>query len=64
MLEVVMTFLETCNPVWIFMVFPLLFGTVALRCWLECRKEDKLEDNPHRMTDVEYAQLNHKRFRK
>jgi hypothetical protein len=62
MLEAIGVFFCSLNPFWIFMIFPLLFGTIALQCWWECRKEDKLEANPHRMNEGQYTNLNNKRF--
>ena len=59
-----MTWLASQNPVWIFMIFPLLFGSAALSCWRDHLKQKKLEVHCHRMDDDEYRQYNRKRFRK
>jgi hypothetical protein len=52
------------SPGWIFMIFPLLFGSMALSFWRDYRKQKKLEDNPHRMHDEEYRRFNRERFKK
>ena len=57
-------FLATCNPAWIMLIFPLIFGSVALSCWRDHRKQMKLEANPHRMDDDEMRRFNNKRFKK
>jgi hypothetical protein len=59
-----MAWLATCSPGWIFLIFPLLFGSVALSCWRDHLKQQKLEANPHRMDNGEYRNYNNKRFRK
>jgi hypothetical protein len=64
MIEAVLTWFATCNPAWIFMIFPLLFGSVALQCWRDHCKQKKREANPHRMGDDEYRRFNRKRFQK
>ncbi len=52
------------NP-WIpFMIFPLLIGSLMVSVWRENRKQQKLEANPIRMTDIEYKRFNNKRFSK
>ena len=63
-MEVIAAWLTTLNPVWIFLIFPLLFGSMALSCWRDHLKQKKLEANPINMDENEYMRFNHKRFRK
>jgi hypothetical protein len=59
-----MTWLASQSPGWIFMIFPLIFGSVALSCWRDHRRQMKLEADPIRMTDGQYQNFNAKRMRK
>jgi hypothetical protein len=57
-------FLATLSPAWIFLIFPLLIGSVALSCWRDHLKQKKLEANCHRMDGDEYRRYNWERFKK
>jgi hypothetical protein len=59
-----MTWLASQNPVWVFLIFPIIFGSVALSCWRDHLKQKKLEADPIRMTDGQYQNFNAKRMRK
>jgi hypothetical protein len=59
-----LTWLSTLNPGWIMLIFPMLFGSVALSCWRDHLKQKKLEANPINMDEHEYRRFNRKRFRK
>ncbi len=58
-----MTWLAQQSPGWIFMIFPLLFGSIALSCWRDHRKLMKKEADPRLMSEAEYKHLNRKRFK-
>jgi hypothetical protein len=62
--EAIGIWLMTVNPVWIFMIFPLLFGSIALSCWRDHLKAEKLKRNPNLMTDGQYINFNRERFNK
>ncbi len=59
-----MTWLASQNPAWMYMVIPLLVGSVALSFWRDHRKQKKLEADPLLMTDGQYQDFNDKRMRK
>ena len=52
------------NPMWILLIFPLVFGTGLVCVWRDHRKQKKLEADPINMTDTEYHNFNWKRFKK
>ena len=62
--KIVLWVFNDMDPAWIFMVFPLLFGSIVVGVWREHRKQMKLEANPINMTDIEYRRFNNKRFQK
>jgi hypothetical protein len=64
MVEAIGTFFMTCNPAWIFMIFPLLFMSVAVSAWRTHRQQVKLEANPIHMDERQYIRFNRERFRK
>ncbi len=64
MLEAALAFLCTLSPGWVFMIFPLIFGSIAFSCWRGHRKREKLKANPHRMNTGEYMNFNWDRFNK
>jgi hypothetical protein len=58
-----MAYLATPESVWLaLLIFPLVFGSIALGYWRDCLKQKKLEANPHRMHDDEYRRFNRERF--
>jgi len=59
-----MTWLAQQNPAWIFMIFPLIVGSIALSCWRDHLKNKKRERMPHTMTDNQYLRFNYERFKK
>lgn len=59
-----MNWLSQQSPGWIFMIFPLLFGSMALSIWRDHRRQMKLEANPINMDEDEYLRFNRKRFKK
>ena len=62
--EAIVTWVAAINPAWILLLFPIVFGSVALQFWVEHRRQMKLERNPNRMDTDEYKQFNRKRFSK
>jgi len=59
-----MTWLASQSPGWIFMIFPLLFGAVALGVWRDIRKQKKLEADPLLMSEGQYQNFNDKRMKR
>jgi len=64
MLADLLNWITSLDPAWIFMIFPLMFGSVAFSMWRDDRRQQKLESNPIHMTDTEYKRFNNKRFKK
>ena len=64
MLADVLTWISTLSPAWIFLIFPLLFGSVLFSIWRDHCREMKMEADPSRMTNTEYQSFNNKRFNK
>jgi hypothetical protein len=59
-----MDWLFSQNPLWIFIVFPLIFVMGFLSMLNMERKLANKRDMPHTMTNEEYERHNQKRFSK
>jgi hypothetical protein len=49
------------DPAWCLLVFPLVFGSVAVSCALDSRRAAKKRANPYTMSTDEYRRFNHQR---
>jgi hypothetical protein len=52
------------NPFWIFLTIPLIISTALFGFLYDERKKAKKRANPHTMSDFEYSEFNHARFRR
>jgi hypothetical protein len=55
-------FIATLDPMWVLLMFPLLLGSIALGCWRDYLKQEKLKAHPERMDADEYRRYNRERF--
>lgn len=61
--DILHEWIMTVDPIWIFMIFPLLFGSVLFSAWLDDLKQKKKERDPRLMDEEEYKHHNRKRFK-